>query len=361
MERFEDWQNTAIKLRIGALIVTIIFVSFSFIFKSIWWLIPGILCGIITWNSKTSRDQYDKEIKEKEDEVKKQNELIESNRIILEEKEKPRREKFEERIKSLDKLSDNLYNLQKLNCLFPSQSKKLLNENEQVLLQKLGDLDLHKILKIVIFISDYSREIDNIRNSIVDEINVDRLKKSLKNDFERDQESFEILQEKLSVQSEIIDGSKSYNYANSSVYGCTRTEALIENLIGIGDKLIPSFELEIKKIQYFEGLCISMMIFGIEGKKLRYFEILESFEKLGALDSTWQKKIDQKLGSIEQKLDAIFKGIIGLNGKMDDLINNGEQIILELQMLNSNMATSVVIQSLNLYQSYKINKNTKSV
>ncbi len=48
-------------------------------------------------------------------------------------------------------------------------------------------------------------------------------------------------------------------------------------------------------------------------------------------------------------------------GKMDDLINNGNQIITELESINSSIATSNLIQALNLYQNYKINKNTKSL
>ena len=361
MKNFEEWKKETLISRIIVLILTIVFISFSFIFNSPWWLVPGILCGIITWNTKTSKKEYDRLINEEENKIQKENELKENEKKNLEEKEKPRKEKYEERINSLDILNKKLETLNDLECWNPNESKRLLNENEHNLSEKLGDSDLHKILKIVNFVSDYSKEIDLVRNSIINEINVNQLKKSLLIDFERNHDSFEVIGEKLSVQSEILEGSNLFKYAKSGVYGCTRTEALIESLIGIGDKLIPSFEIEIKKVQYLEGLCISMMIFGIEGKKLRYFEILESFEKLGALDSTWQKKIEYKLTSIESKLDVIIGEIINLNGKMDDLINNGEQIIKELESLNSNMASSVVIQSLNLYQNYKINKNTQSL
>ena len=361
MKNFEDWKKEAVKLRLVALFITIILISFYFIFNSLWWLVPGILFAIITYNSKTSMKEYDKQVNEEDEKAKKEIVSNESQKKYLEEKVKPRSDKYKTRLNFLDNLYEKLETLSSMDLWNPSECKRLLNENEQDLTQKLGDSDLHKILKIVNFITDYSKEIKSIRNSIIKELDINKFKKSLLIDFERDHESFEVIAEKLKVQTEILEGSNLFIYAKSGVYGCTRTEALIESIIGIGDKLIPSFENETNKLKYLESLCISMMVFGIEGKKLRYFEILESFEKFGALDSSWQKNINEKLNSIESKLDIIINGLISFNGKMDDLINNGDLIIKELESINSTIATGNVIQALNLYQNYKINKNTKSL
>lgn len=371
MKNFEDWQKDQKHFKkVGyGIALFCLFMGIFYEFKngSIWWSIVGVFFGYISWNKKTTIERYEKTKEDYEKLLKKQkinqairkgriekeNELLEREKLIqkhkLEQKEKPRREKYENRLKLLDELDSKLNKLNKIDIWDPTESRSILNTHENEISKKIGDDDLHKILKIVNFITDFSKEVDNIRFAIIDEININDFKNNLRYDFQRDHDSMEVLHEILQFQNE------------GGVYGRTRVEGLTESIIALGDKIIPTFENEIKKIQYLEGLCISMIIFGIEGKKLRYFEILESFEKLGALDSTWQKNIQQRLGSIEAKLDFIIGGILSLNGKMDDLISNGDQVIKELESINSSIATGNLIQALNLYQNYKINKNTKSL
>lgn len=364
MEKFEDWQKNQKGGRaiiIGIAIALILYGVYDGIHVAP--IIFGVLFGYLAWSWKITHEEYDKKNKEKKIEIDNLNKKIEKEKIAEEQKDKPRKEKYENRLKLLDNLNTQLNTLNNTNIWIPSECKKVLNTHENEISQNLGDADLHKILKIVNFISDFSVEVDNIRNAIIDEINVNDFKNKLKYDFERDHNSMEVTLEKLQFQTERMDGINTnlYRHVKGGIYGCTRVEALTESIIALGDVIIPSFESEINKIQYLEGLCISMIIFGIEGKKLRYFEILESFENLGALDSTWQKNMQKRLGSIEDKLDFIISGIVNLNGKMDDLINNGNQIITELESINSSIATSNLIQALNLYQNYKINKNIKSL
>jgi hypothetical protein len=365
MEKFEDWQKS--QKRGKAIIIGIgIVIILPGVYDGIHAapiIIGGLLVGWAAIKWKINRDEYDKENKEKKIEIDNLNKKIEKEKIAKEQKDKPRRDKYENRIKLLDNLGKQLITLSKIDIWNPTESRTVLNVHENEISEKLGDVDLHKILKIVNFISDFSKEVDNIRFAIVDEINVKDFKNKLKYDFQRDHESLEVALEKAEFTTERMDGINTnlYRHVKGGVYGCTRVEALTESIIALGDTIVPTFESEINKIQYLEGLCISMIVFGIEGKKLRYFEILESFEKLGALDSTWQKNIQQRLGSIEAKLDFIIGGILSLNGKMDNLINNGDLVIKELESINSTIATGNVIQALNLYQNYKINKNTKSL
>ena len=385
MKNFEDWQKDQKHFKkVGyGIALFCLFMGIFYEFKngSIWWSIVGVIFGYISWNKKTTIERYEKTKEDYEKLLKKQkinqairkgriekeNELLEREKLIqkhkLEQKEKPRREKYENRLKLLDELDSKLNKLNKIDIWDPTESRSILNIHENEISKKIGDDDLHKILKIVNFITDFSKEVDNIRFAIIDEIDVKDFKSKLKYDFERDRESIEVNLEISEFTNERMDGVNTnlYKHVKGGVYGCTRVEALTDSIIALGDTIVPTFENEIKKIQYLEGLCISMIIFGIEGKKLRYFEILESFEKLGALDSTWQKNIQQRLGSIEAKLDFIIGGILSLNGKMDDLISNGDQVIKELESINSSIATGNLIQALNLYQNYKINKNTKSL
>ena len=366
MEKFEDWQKSQKSGKAIIIGIAIAIILFSVIIDGIHAapIIIGILfVGWVAIKWKITREEYDKKNKEKKIEIDNLNEKIEKEKIAKEQKDKPRRDKYENRVKLLDDLGKQLITLSKIDIWNPTESRTVLNVHENEISQKLGDVDLHKILKIVNFVADFSKEVDNIRFAIIDEINVKDFKSNLKYDFQRDHESLEVLLEITEFTSERMDGINTnlYRHVKGGVYGCTRVEALTEGIIALGDTIVPTFESEINKIQYLEGLCISMIVFGIEGKKLRYFEILESFEKLGALDSTWQKNIQQRLGSIEAKLDFIIGGILSLNGKMDNLINNGDLVIKELESINSTIATGNVIQALNLYQNYKINKNTKSL
>lgn len=374
MQKFEYWQKSQKGLKKVLYVIAFfcLFMSFVYEFKngSFWWAIIGLFIGYCSWKTKTTQEGYDNEIRLQKNKIagekrlkEKERKLQEKEKIAKEQKDKPRSDKYENRIKLLDNLGKQLITLSKIDIWNPSESRNVLNVHENEISQKLGDVDLHKILKIVNFVSDFSKEVDNIRFAIIDEINVKDIKNKLKQDFQRDHESLEVLLEITEFTSERMDGINTnlYHHVKGGVYGCTRVEALTESIIALGDTIVPTFESEINKIQYLEALCISMIIFGIEGKKLRYFEILESFEKLGALDSTWQKNIQQRLGSIEEKLDFIIGGILTLNGKMDDLINNGDLVIKELESINSTIATGNLIQALNLYQNYKINKNTKSL
>lgn len=374
MQKFENWQKSQKGLKKVLYVIAFfcLFMSFVYEFKngSFWWAIIGLFIGYCSWKTKTTQEGYDNEIRLQKNKIagekrlkEKERKLQEKEKIAKEQKDKPRSDKYENRIKLLDNLGKQLITLSKIDIWNPSESRNVLNVHENEISQKLGDVDLHKILKIVNFVSDFSKEVDNIRFAIIDEINVKDIKNKLKQDFQRDHESLEVLLEITEFTSERMDGINTnlYRHVKNDVYGCTRVEALTESIIALGETILPTFESEINKIQYLEALCISMIIFGIEGKKLRYFEILESFEKLGALDSTWQKNIQQRLGSIEEKLDFIIGGILTLNGKMDDLINNGDLVIKELESINSTIATGNLIQALNLYQNYKINKNTKSL
>jgi hypothetical protein len=374
MKNFEDWQKDQKHLKKVSYGIALfcLFMGIVYEFKngSIWWVIVSVLFGYVAWNTKTTIEGYEKDVAEQKKKIAaekrlkaQENKRIEKEKLAKEQKDKPRKDKYEKRLSSLDNLDKQLKILQKIECWDPKECKSILINHENEISQKLGDTDLHKILKIVNFVHDFSKEVDNLRYAIIDEIDINDIKYKLKNDFERDHGSMEVILEKAQFQTERLDGINTnlYSHVSGGVYGCTRIEALTESIIALGDKFVPQFDREVKKVQYLESLCISMIVFGIEGKKLRYFEILESFEKLGALDSTWQKNVQNNLNSIENKLDIIMNGIISFNGKMDDLINSGDQVVKELESINSSIATGNVIQALNLYQNYKINKNTKSL
>ena len=95
--------------------------------------------------------------------------------------------------------------------------------------------------------------------------------------------------------------------------------------------------------------------------KIRFFEIYSSFEKLGVFDSTFQKNIIGKLGSIELRLSNISNQLTTLNNNFEVLVDSSQNVIMELKGIKDSIDTTHLLQWVNIYQTYKINKNTKGL
>lgn len=316
-------------------------------------IVGGVFIIIISFYIKTTEEDYLKATKKlgENDSQSKPKQNPNSTISNQNNDQEKRTKKHQERLDNLEILRATLVEYNSLNSWIPKNGKLTLIENESIIIEKLGDAELLKILKVVSFIADVSKELENLRSDIIKEIKIDYTINLLQNDFNRDPKSLEVLNEKMELQALAMQGKRKFGK-----YGDSRIEGAVDALINFGKDLIPSYNREIQKIQYLEGLLISMILLGTEGKKLRYFEIMESFEKMGSLDSTWQKNTSKQLQSIEDKLSNLIEGIITIQGKMDDIIEQGDSIIQEVQSLNSKMDTSLLIQALNLYQNFKANR-----
>lgn len=114
------------------------------------------------------------------------------------------------------------------------------------------------------------------------------------------------------------------------------------------------------------------MLFSLVSSDLvTFYQIYECFEKYGIFENSWEKKVTNKLDNIEKKLDKIkfaidildfnlqrdlkkltYTTTINLN-KIHDTLN------LELKSLKDGIETSNILNSISVYQLYKINKQTK--
>ena len=85
---------------------------------------------------------------------------------------------------------------------------------------------------------------------------------------------------------------------------------------------------------------------------------MELYDKQKA---TFQKNVMGKLESIDLRLSNISNQLTTLNNSFEVLIDSSESIISELKGIKDGMDTSHMLQWINIYQSYKINKNTKGL
>jgi hypothetical protein len=114
---------------------------------------------------------------------------------------------------------------------------------------------------------------------------------------------------------------------------------------------------------------LNMIVSLVEDDMITFYEIHEQFDTLNMFDSKHEKDISQKLTNIGYGLENLIYEI----RDMSDTINNsiGElsyvteesnrQLTEQLTEIDSTMKVGNLINIINTYQNYKINKNTKSL
>ena len=148
--------------------------------------------------------------------------------------------------------------------------------------------------------------------------------------------------------------------------------------IGSIDTIVELIENQI----YFYNLVLFHslnMINSISNKDLiTFYEIYEYFDKLNLFNSNWENEVSQKLTNIGD-------GIIDIGEKMVDLMITIDRVgmeitneikdlnyttsesfkdlknsmVKELNEINSSLDFNVLLNGIQTYQLYKINKNTK--
>ena len=264
----------------------------------------------------------------------------------------------ETRLKKLeskfDTIEKNCKKLMSIDCPRPIEFKNNLSEHEKDLMSKGTPEYLHKFVKISTFLNDLWSHLVNARQDIRDEYDPKRLVASYqrKKRSERDMSLGKASMEELHIA---LERKAEGDFKDYSADGLVRT---ITNIMEESLKVFPK---EFAQVTYLEAMANSMLIFLIEGKQIYFFEILETFDKLGALDSSWQKSVSNKMSSIESKLDLITSGISNLNENIDRLIEKNDDISKQLQSIDSGISTNNVLQAITSYQVYKINKQTKGL
>lgn len=353
---FEKWMSDKKEERKNGLKGVFVFISVGIFLILIDWPIMGyILSGIgglailPFLKNKATEENYYKEQENKKNaaiERKAQNDArnaeIKKQELIKKQKDQEITDKLNEKIKIID---NNLNKITAIDFPKPNEFKSNVFKNEKEIIEKSNLEALHKFVKISAFLEDLHRCLIDARDGMRSEINPNMLLDDLKSKIEREKNrTLDEIHEELSRRAQ---GDFSDRSANG----------LLKKLVDISEKSIPVFTKEISQVSYLEAMANCMLIFLLNNKQILYFEILEIFDKLGALDSSWQKSMSEKMDRIENKLDLIIGGLLKLNNNFEHLIEMNDDIIKSLESIDSSIKANNLIQVITAYQTYKVNKN----
>jgi hypothetical protein len=111
----------------------------------------------------------------------------------------------------------------------------------------------------------------------------------------------------------------------------------------------------------------------VEEDMLVFYEIYESFDKLGIYNSNWENEVGDKLSNIGNKLDDLLFAIYEMENKIvneishlsyvtqDSFENLNRSVTSQLKEVESSINTNNFLTGIQAYQLYKINKNTKGL
>jgi cell division protein FtsB len=261
---------------------------------------------------------------------------------------KDREDEVQTQIKKLNEIQKQINNVSKIITPSISDFKSFVIKNEKVIQEKGGDEHLFKFLKVDSFLNDFRFQIQNDINQlneiqIVDDLKSQIIQHSKKSSLER-------LSENLNDSVNRMDGQKG-----------TGLISRLDQLDKLGQSLTPTLNRQIETLNFYVSMSMIMVDFYLNDNKVRYFEIYSSFEKLGVFDSTFQKNVLGKLSKIEIRLSSISNELTNLNKNFELLVDSSESIINELKGINEGINKVHLSQWINIYQNYKINKNTKSL
>lgn len=229
-----------------------------------------------------------------------------------------------------------------------SEFKKFISENESVIQQKGGEKQLFDFLKLDSFLNDFRtqivRDIEGLKNlQILNDLETQIIRHSKRNPMDR------MIETSIDVQN-IMNGKEGTGF-----------DSRLKKLSKLGDNVTPTLKRQIDTLQFYVSMSMFMLEFYMSDKKIRYFEIYSSFESLGVFDSTFQKNMIGKLESIDLRLSNVSNQLTTLNNNFEVLLESSENIISELKGIKEGFDTSHMLQWISIYQSYKINKNTKNL
>ena len=307
----------------------------NLILPAIFWVV------IIVFFYLRKKRKKEKEKEELEKSVKKQ---VRDKKAAL----KKSNLKLKSKLKKADNLAKKLSEIQEIKIIDISDYKKIIIDNEKNILEKGGDNQLFSFMKINTFLNDYRGRIISDQSGLKEVLDINWLKSRIESEEKRNDldKTLENLEDSLAR----IEGRKTTGFDSN-----------VNNLFELGDLMRPTLENQIKTMDFYRNMAVVMIVFYLDDKKIRYFELYEAFEKLGVFDSTWQKNVLNKLDNIEIRLAQMNNQLTELNQNFISLSESSENIVLELKEINSSVMTNNMLQAITAYQTWRINKNTKSL
>jgi len=383
IKSYEAWvKDEKFYKNIGALIMISVFVIISLItlnyisdngldFYGIIGIIIALLClrpFFTSWKMDTSIEAYEsysKEIRNKDAEAKERRAEIQKNIVELEEKKKNViEEKKKPYFKKIETIEANLDALKAVELFSVGKFKSSISELERQILEKSNPETLQKFVRIGKFLNEVESHLNAMRSSMIEDFMSTNLRSKVlyelqKSPKELEQTKIDYVLENQENLLKKLEGKKVLDLGNywSEL---ERLDKLMNLAVKHSENAIGAFQNESKDLNYLENMAISMVVFLIEGRNILYFEIMEFFDGLGALDSSWEKNIKASLNGIKISLDNLGESITGLGDSINRMTGQNDLILKELSSIDSSIKFGNLIQSITAYNTYKIKRNLSS-
>lgn len=114
---------------------------------------------------------------------------------------------------------------------------------------------------------------------------------------------------------------------------------------------------------------LNMIVSLVEDDMITFYEIHEMFDTINMFDSKHEKDVSQRLTNIGDGLESLMYEIRDMGNQISNSIDelsyvteeSNQQLNEQLSEIDSTMKAGNLINAINTYQNYKINKNTKSL
>ena len=114
---------------------------------------------------------------------------------------------------------------------------------------------------------------------------------------------------------------------------------------------------------------LNMIVSLVEDDMITFYEIHEMFDTINMFDSKHEKDVSQRLTNIGDGLESLMYEIRDMGNQISNSIDelsyvteeSNQQLNEQLSEIDSTMKAGNLINAINAYQTYKINKNTKSL
>ena len=136
----------------------------------------------------------------------------------------------------------------------------------------------------------------------------------------------------------------------------------LENLVDILKQEIHSYNLILLN-------SLNMVNSLVEDDMITFYDIYEKFDKLNMFTSNWENQVTEKLDEVNLNLVELMKELRDVGdrivGSIDNLSYINEQstrqLTSKMEEINSTLRVGNLINVIQTYQMYKVNKNTKSL
>ncbi len=238
------------------------------------------------------------------------------------------------------------------------------------------------------FDSDILKEIDDEKNKLkIENEQLKASKKIILQELDKDsngeidliENDFNKLLSKYQKQVIGIDKNYIHQFVKVSNYIKTK-KSNIQKIFESIEKTSSKEELDERlnllknQIHTYELLVfhsINMISALVSEDLITFYEIYESFDKIGIYNSNWENEVSDKLSTIGTKLDDLLLSIYEMENKIVSEISNlsyvtqesfsdlNNSVTANLKDINSSIDVNNLFTAINTYQLYKINKQTK--